>query len=1094
MDGQNTFEELKHAVNRVTFNCSSDEVIDFLSNAHRDGFLSNNHYRLLIDDISVITDQKTSSRPKHATHFNDSVDLPNSPTVLNDRFVLGPIIGKGGMGVVYKARDLRKMEVNDKDDVVAIKVLSSELRDLPKHLIALQREAKKAQTLAHPNIVTVYDFDRDGDIAYMTMEYLDGVPLSKIIHARAPLPHNEAIRIIRNISRGLDYAHKHKIVHSDLKPGNIFLLKNGAIKILDFGISRAFHAHDETSGRSIISDTQVFNAFTPAYASCEMIENIPPTPKDDIYALGCIAHELLTGKHPYHRVSADKAKAEKLTVKRTKYLTSNEYRAIKHAVDLDKDNRVDTVNVFLREFSGPKTPLSSLSNHPAKALGMAFIIVVAVSIGIYTANKIKTYEAITAKQAIIVNKFEIENTLKQADKHLKNSETVLQSKKNDALTLYQHVLKLDPDNLKAKSGIKKLKDIYIQHIDNAIKANDLTQAGALLNTLETTFSEEIESQYLKDSLRPQLIAKQIELLFKKANREEADSFYVKPENENAFDTYLEILELAPGEPRAIQGIERIRKSLITETEIKIRNLEWKKAETLIKDALLISPGSKDAVALFNTIRTQRLAEANQHSQVNKPSQTPSFVIANENSKEQLDEDNSQFRTETFSLSRQRLIQLHTNRADKFVNQDIQYGADNNNAAYHFNRILKIDSGNVYAKNGLNKAWVTLMESVNRNLDLDNYSSALKQLEESKNHFSPFYDVNTVINDLLAKREKHHTKTNRSQDIALRLTQAKIQLKAGHWIDPKGNNAMESYLEVQKIDPDNALAKTGLEKIENKFLSLISSSIEKEQSSKAYELLKQALEVFPNSKQLNGLKRHIARPNKIEKQNTQGFNLSKQITALSNKARTALNKKRYIFPLGRSAYDYYSKIMTLDSGNNIGIRGINKTKFLTYEQIDSDIRVKNYQIAYLRIKRLSNLGVHDERFESLQTMLFNADQSYNKAALNKKVPDNHLIYLLKFASLQETNGAIWPPLSNNAYGVYKHVHDIEPLNKTARESLTKLFNNRLSFIHDLLDNNRLFEAERELLALDKLYDGKTEKKLISRTFKELDTLKTLNIQL
>ena len=309
VDGQNTFEELKHAVNRVTFTCGDNDVIDFLSNAHRDGLLSNNHYRLLIDDVSVIINQKTSSRPNPATHFNDSIDLPKYPTVLNDRFVLGPIIGKGGMGVVYKARDLRKMEVNDKDDVVAIKVLSSELRDLPKYLIALQREAKKAQILAHPNIVTVYDFDRDGDIAYMTMEYLDGIPLSKIIEAHAPLPRKEAVRIIRNIVHGLAYAHKHKIVHSDLKPSNIFLLKNGAIKILDFGIARAFQTHDEKSSH-ITTLNLALNAFTPAYASCEIIDNIPPTPKDDIYALGCVAHELLTRKHPYDRTYANKAKKE----------------------------------------------------------------------------------------------------------------------------------------------------------------------------------------------------------------------------------------------------------------------------------------------------------------------------------------------------------------------------------------------------------------------------------------------------------------------------------------------------------------------------------------------------------------------------------------------------------------------------------------------------------------------------------------------------------------------------------------------------------------------------------------------------------------
>jgi serine/threonine protein kinase len=298
VDGQNTFEELKLAACLVALNCSDNDVVDFLSSAHRKGLLSDNHYRSLVDEISVVTKKLSNSQLNHTIPHNRADDLHEDVTVLNGRFVLGPIIGRGGMGVVYQARDLRKTEVNDRDDIVAIKVLSLELRDLPKYLVALQREAKKAQILAHPNIVTVYDFDRDGDIAYMTMEFLDGVPLNKIIRSYTPLPKKEAIRIIQGIGRGLAYAHKHKIVHSDLKPSNIFLLKSGKIKILDFGIARAFHTQDETGSHTTINDTQIFDAYTPAYASCEIIENLPPTPKDDIYALGCIAHELLTQTHP----------------------------------------------------------------------------------------------------------------------------------------------------------------------------------------------------------------------------------------------------------------------------------------------------------------------------------------------------------------------------------------------------------------------------------------------------------------------------------------------------------------------------------------------------------------------------------------------------------------------------------------------------------------------------------------------------------------------------------------------------------------------------------------------------------------------------
>src|SRR6476661_4572406 len=114
---------------------------------------------------------------------------------INGRFVLEECLGFGGMGTVYKALDLRKLEASDRKPYIAIKVLNVQFRGHPKSLIALQREAKKAQTLAHPNIVTVYDFDRDGSMVYLTMEYLAGKPLSQMLRAPAfvGMPYAQAL-------------------------------------------------------------------------------------------------------------------------------------------------------------------------------------------------------------------------------------------------------------------------------------------------------------------------------------------------------------------------------------------------------------------------------------------------------------------------------------------------------------------------------------------------------------------------------------------------------------------------------------------------------------------------------------------------------------------------------------------------------------------------------------------------------------------------------------------------------------------------------------------------------------------------------------
>ena len=146
-------------------------------------------------------------------------------TLIKNRFRLEHEIGHGGMGVVYTARDLRKEEMGDDDSIIAIKLLTQKLKSYPKALRMLQQETKKSQGLAHPNIVTVYDFDRDGDMFYMTMEYLTGQTLKDYLktHRDYPVDLKIVLPIIRDMVSGLSYAHQKSIIHSDLKPANIFL-------------------------------------------------------------------------------------------------------------------------------------------------------------------------------------------------------------------------------------------------------------------------------------------------------------------------------------------------------------------------------------------------------------------------------------------------------------------------------------------------------------------------------------------------------------------------------------------------------------------------------------------------------------------------------------------------------------------------------------------------------------------------------------------------------------------------------------------------------------------------------------------------------
>ncbi|HWP94480.1 MAG TPA: bifunctional serine/threonine-protein kinase/formylglycine-generating enzyme family protein [Gammaproteobacteria bacterium] len=279
-------------------------------------------------------------------------------TILKDRFELITPLGEGGMGVVYKARDLLKVEAKDKNPYIAVKLLSGDFRNHPEAFIALQRESSKAQRLAHPNIATVYDFDRDGQTVYMTMELLEGQELAKYIKKLPPggLPVPEAMKIIEQLCAGLMYAHQRGLVHSDFKPGNCFHLNDGTVKIMDFGIARASKTRQDASGETTVFDPGQLGALTPAYATVEMFEGMDPDPRDDIYALAVVAYELLTGKHPFNKLSAVKVLEKGLTpapINKPGF-TKRQWRALQRGLALKRENRTPTVERFWEEIRPKK--------------------------------------------------------------------------------------------------------------------------------------------------------------------------------------------------------------------------------------------------------------------------------------------------------------------------------------------------------------------------------------------------------------------------------------------------------------------------------------------------------------------------------------------------------------------------------------------------------------------------------------------------------------------------------------------------------------------------------------------------------------------
>ena len=323
------------------------------------------------DETSIIR-TKVVEKP-HKSRKSDNL---GPGVTLKDRFVLLEKLGQGGMGIVFKAKDLLKVEAQDKNPYVAIKVLTDAFKKYSGSFIALQREASKAQKLAHPNIATVYDFDRDADTVFMTMEYLQGKPLNQLIKEvlKKPLKRDHALHIIDELCSGLSYAHEKLLVHSDFKPGNCFLLNDGHVKLLDFGIARASTQTDEERENTMF-DPAKLSAVTPAYATPEMFAGMNPDPRDDIYGLACVSYQLLAGgKHPYNKVASPKIKELGIKPKAIKGLNRRQQRTLMKALSVVREDRISTVKKFA---DGMR-----LQKSHAKTILLATLFLVIIATGI----------------------------------------------------------------------------------------------------------------------------------------------------------------------------------------------------------------------------------------------------------------------------------------------------------------------------------------------------------------------------------------------------------------------------------------------------------------------------------------------------------------------------------------------------------------------------------------------------------------------------------------------------------------------------------------------------------------------------------------
>ena len=328
--------------------------------------------QLIIADDSTTIDLQTAGGQRPAVWIDDQAqDSPSEiGCVLRDRYVLVDRLGSGGKGSVFKALDRYRASLPEAQQYVAIKILHATGDDREERLASLRREFYRTQMLSHRNIVNVFELDRDGDLDFFTMEYLEGELLSDVMRRLQPLPISrpQAWEIIREIASGLECAHACNIVHADLKPNNIMITDSGEVRILDFGAS-SISSEQSPEGRS--SSKNAVYSVTPAYACCELLEGRAPDPRDDIYALACLSYELLAGAHPFQRRRSTEARDYGIVPIRPPGLSRRQWQALTMGLSWHRARRSISVRAWLdkldtRRVAGRLPPPRDLVSVPVK--------------------------------------------------------------------------------------------------------------------------------------------------------------------------------------------------------------------------------------------------------------------------------------------------------------------------------------------------------------------------------------------------------------------------------------------------------------------------------------------------------------------------------------------------------------------------------------------------------------------------------------------------------------------------------------------------------------------------------------------------------
>jgi hypothetical protein len=325
------------------------EVLSLLDRYYRRGKISSEQFELFKSRfarqvLGAGKDVKPSDSPG-----DGGGRVPGPVEVLRGRYRLQSVLGQGRMGTVFEALDEYRVGLPTVGQRLALKLLHAEVAARPEFLGELLREFKQVQSLSHPNIVRVHEFDRDGDLVFFTMELLQGAPLSRLLGANhhRTLDRSQALAIIRDVGAALAHAHSRGVVHGDIRPENIYITDAGEVRVVDFGAANTLLCGPRISD---VESPQHAPVATSGYATRALLEGRQPDERDDLYALACVAYRLLADQHPWPTHALVDARALRTGPRRPAGLTRRQWRTLRAGLCRERGRRPSNVQQWLDRF------------------------------------------------------------------------------------------------------------------------------------------------------------------------------------------------------------------------------------------------------------------------------------------------------------------------------------------------------------------------------------------------------------------------------------------------------------------------------------------------------------------------------------------------------------------------------------------------------------------------------------------------------------------------------------------------------------------------------------------------------------------------